>query len=262
MPGQTPAQPHGAHPRGTRVSQRALCSRELPAAENHCHFFKPWGWNEAALTWCTKPQPVAHRKIRHCWGLFCAPFWHKDDFWWLTGDTSPGTPGVSSPLCISMKLNSVSDSASPLCQRCLCHPQGTHLPPYWHNLPASFGTGSPARCAQALQNPLCPKAPCLGHQQPPSLLSAGPQLQLCPQEPPSAQEKGEERAGPAKVLNPSNEEALSTLQPPSARATSGPHALILPPTQSYQDGKQPQNVVVLCFCAPATECCMKWENYI
>lgn len=134
--------------------------QQLPGAVNH--HIKPWGCNGAALTCYTEPQPVAHRKIRHCCGLFCAPFQHKDDIWFLTGDTSPGTPGVSSPVCSYMKLNSVSDSASPLSQKRLCHPQGTPLP--------HTGTAYLPQMAQVPQHavprlskiPCAQTAPCLG----------------------------------------------------------------------------------------------------
>lgn len=246
----------GLIPEGPRCLRRALCSSELPAAVNHRHF-KPWGWNEAALI-CYKAPACGSWENQTLLGLLCAPFQHKDGIWPLTGDPSPGRPGVSSRLCLSIKLNSVSDSASPLCQRWLCHP---HLPPHWQNLPASFGTGSLARCAQALQNPSCPNSSVPGSPAVPLSALCRAVVAALPSRTTLSTWEGWGGGCSSRGLEPQHLKwlwASSTLQLPSERATSGQHAT----NTEIQDGKQPQNVVVLCFYAPATECYMKWKNYI
>lgn len=167
---------------------------------------------------------------------------------WL--ETSPSTPSVCSSLCISMKLNSVSDSASPLCQRWLCHPQGPHLSPCWHSLPASDGTRSPGPTES-----LAPKQLHFWVTSGPLGCSLkGKNCSSALKNHPQHMRRVRRGLLQPRASTPAPEVALSQqhTELPAERAS----------TQSYQHGEQPQNVGVLRFCAPATERYLKWKNCI
>lgn len=158
---------------------------------------------------------------------------------------SPGTLDVSSPLSISTKPAPVSDSASPLRQTWLSHSPESHLPPCWHDLPASDGTSFPARCAHSLQNPTSPNISMPGSSV--VLLSApcGAILAALPLRPTLSAWKGWGGLVQCRSWTLAREMVLSQQHTtaPVRRGSSAQHALGLPSTQSYQGGKQSQNVV-------------------
>ena len=133
MPGrETSPDPTRPIPEGPRCLRQALCSEGLPATVFSC----TWTAITSYLDPLTRllsdicyvvPQPMGHREYRHGQGLFwhhaSALTWHLAtelpekqllDAHMQINPTSPGTRVVSSPLCLSTKLTSVSECITPV----------------------------------------------------------------------------------------------------------------------------------------------------